>query len=113
MTLSRVEGRPGAPWDRPLAGMLDRITVHSEVLEDNPLGDPARRPLYVYRSPGTIAPGRERFPFVYVLHGYSGQVDMGVGRTAFEPTNVERLDETFAAREGPDAIGVFVDACTS
>jgi Putative esterase len=113
MTLHKVEGLPGAPWDRPLAGMLDRITVHSEVLEENPLGDPARRPLYVYRSPGAIAPGRERFPIVYVLQGYSGQLDMWLGRSAFEPTNVERLDDMFAARECPDAIVVFVDAWTS
>src|SRR3984885_13485036 len=113
MSLSRIEGLPGAPWDRPLAGMLDRMTVHSEVLEENPLGDPARRPLYVYRSPGAIAPGRERFPTVYVLQGYSGQVDMWVGRSAFEPTSVERLDDMFAAGECPDAIVVFVDAWTS
>ena len=38
MSLRKVEGLPGPPWDRPLAGMLDRITVHSEVLEGNPLG---------------------------------------------------------------------------
>src|ERR1700760_1725049 len=113
MSLRKVEGLPGAPWDRPLVGMLDRITVHSEVLEGNPLGDPARRPLYVYRSPGAIAPGRGRFPTVYVLQGYSGQIDMWVGRSAFEPTNVERLDEMFAAGDCPDAIVVFVDAWTS
>src|ERR1700756_560159 len=113
MTLSRVEGRPGAPWDRPLAGMLDRITVHSEVLEGNPLGDPARRPLYVYRSPGVVADGRKRFPSVYVIQGYSGQVDMWLGRSAFEPTVVERIDAMFAAGECPDAVIVFVDAWTS
>ena len=27
MSLRKVEGLPGAPWDRPLAGTLDRITV--------------------------------------------------------------------------------------
>src|ERR1700742_3346665 len=113
MSLHRVEGLPGAPWERPLAGILDRITVQSEVLEGNPLGDPVRRPLYVYRSPGAIAPGRERFPVVYVLQGYSGQLDMWLGRTAFEPTAVERLDEMFGAGECPDAIVVFVDAWTS
>src|ERR1700748_2936027 len=113
MSLRKVEGLPGAPGDRPLAGTLDRITVQSEVLEGNPLGDPARRPLYVYRSPGAIASGRHRLPAVYVHQGVSGQLDMWVGRTAFEPTNVERLDEMFAAGECPDAIVVFVDAWTS
>ena len=63
MSLRRIDGLPGAPWDRPLAGMLDRMTVHSEVLEKNPLGDPARRPLYVYRSPGAIAPGNRLAAF--------------------------------------------------
>src|ERR1700721_40818 len=109
MSLSRGEGLPGAPWDRPLAGMLDRITVHSALLEGNPLGDPARRPLYVYRSPGGGADGRAQYPSVYVIQGYSGQVDMWVGRAAFEPTVVERIDAMFAAGDCPDAIVVFVD----
>jgi S-formylglutathione hydrolase FrmB len=113
MSLRKVEGLPGPPWDRPLAGMLDRITVHSQLLEENPLGDPARRPLYVYRSPGTIAPGRGRFPSVYMLQGYSGQADMWLGRSAFDPTNIERIDAMFAAGECPDAVIVFVDAWTS
>src|SRR6201992_776365 len=113
MSLQRVEGLPGAPWERPLAGMLDRITVHSELLEGNPLGDPARRPLYVYRSPGAVADGGRRFPSVYVIQGYSGQVDMWLGRTAFGPTVVERIDAMFAAGDCPDAVIVFVDAWTS
>ena len=36
-------------------GTLDRLVVESELLADNPLGDPARRPLYVYRPPGRRA----------------------------------------------------------
>jgi len=113
MTLRRVEGLPGAPWERPLAGMLDRITVHSELLAGNPLGDPAQRPLYVYRSPGAVDDGGRRFPSVYVIQGYSGQVDMWLGRSAFEPTVIERIDAMFAAGECPDAVIVFVDAWTS
>ncbi|HEY2441285.1 MAG TPA: alpha/beta hydrolase-fold protein [Solirubrobacteraceae bacterium] len=113
MSLRRVEGLPGAPWERSLAGMLDRITVHSELLEGNPLGDPGRRPLYVYRSPGVVADGRRRFPSIYVIQGYSGQVDMWLGRSAFEPTVIERLDAMFAAGDCPDAVIVFVDAWTS
>jgi hypothetical protein len=93
--------------------MLDRITVHSELLEGNPLGDPARRPLYVYRSLGVVADGRKRFPSIYVIQGYSGQADMWLGRSAFEPTVIERLDAMFAAGDCPDAVIVFVDAWTS
>jgi hypothetical protein len=113
MSLRRVEGLPGPPWERPLVGMLDRMTVHSELLEGNPLGDPPRRPLYVYRSPGAVAAGRGQFPSVYLIQGYSGQVDMWLGRSPFEPTVVERIDAMFASGECPDAILVFVDAWTS
>ena len=42
----------GRPWSRPLSGTLDRLVVESDLLADNPLGDPARRPLYVLRPPG-------------------------------------------------------------
>ena len=104
----------GAPWERPLAGAFDQLVIESELLADNPLGDSARRPLLVYRSPG-VARGRVSagVPSVYVIQGYSGQVDMWLARTAFEPTIVERLDEMFSAGECPDAVIVFVDAWTS
>ena len=52
MSLKQVEGVAGAPWERQLAGSLDQLVVESELLAGNPLGDPARRPLYVYRPPG-------------------------------------------------------------
>jgi len=117
MSLREVEGLPGAPWDRPLAGALDRLVVDSELLAGNPLGDPARRPLYVYRppgvEPGSSAPPGPGVPSVYVIQGYTGQVDMWLGRSAFEPTLIERLDAMFAAGECPDAVIVLVDAWTS
>jgi len=110
MALAEVEGPVGAPWERPLAGRFERLVVESEVLQGNPLGDPARRPLYVYLSPGV---GDDRVPVVYMLQGYGGQLDAWLARKAFEPTVVERLDEMFAAGECPDAVVVFVDAWTS
>jgi S-formylglutathione hydrolase FrmB len=112
MALRRVQGPAGPPWDRPLAGTLDRLTVESELLADNPLGDPARRPLYVYRSPGAMT-GDQRLPSVYVIQGYSGQIDMWLCRNPFEPNVVERIDAMFAAGECPDAVVVLVDAWTS
>ena len=46
------DGAVGPPWSRPLSGTLDRLVVESDMLAGNPLGDPARRPLYVLRPPG-------------------------------------------------------------
>jgi hypothetical protein len=114
MPLRELDGSPGAPWERPLAGTLDRLVVDSELLAGNPLGDPARRPLYVYRPPGVRRGGDGRsLPSVYVIQGYTGQVDMWLSRSAFEPNLVERLDAMFAGGECPPAVIVFVDAWTS
>jgi S-formylglutathione hydrolase FrmB len=113
MSLSEVDGLPGGPWDRDLAGSLDRIVVQSELLERNPLGDPARRPLYVYRPPGVNVDTPERLPSVYLIQGFGGQLDQWTSRSSMEATTIERLDAMFAAGECPAAVIVFVDAWTS
>jgi S-formylglutathione hydrolase FrmB len=110
VSLREIAGPPGAPWQRPLAGRLDSLTVQSELLRGNPLGDPDRRPLYVYSSPGV---GEAPVPSVYVIQGFTGQADMWLSRSAFEPNLIERLDAMFSAGECPDAVVVMVDAWTS
>ncbi|MGH2876803.1 MAG: alpha/beta hydrolase [Solirubrobacteraceae bacterium] len=111
MSVRERTGPAGPPWERELSGRLDRLVVESELLAGNPLGDPAQRPLYVYSSPG--ASTEHPVPSIYVIQGYSGQVDMWLGRAPFEPTMVERLDAMWTAGASPDAIVVFVDAWTS
>jgi S-formylglutathione hydrolase FrmB len=113
MSLREVEGPPGAPWERPMHGTLDRLVVESDLLAGNPLGDPARRPLYVYRPPGVELDHPRPLPSVYVIQGYTGQLDMVFGRAPFELTIIERMDAMFAAGGCPDAIVVFVDCWTS
>jgi Putative esterase len=113
VALREVDGPPGAPWERPFAGTLDSLVVESELLDGNPLGDPARRPLYVYRPPGVEADHPKPLPSVYVLQGYYGQLDGWWGRSPFEPAVLERIDAMFAAGGCPDGIVVFVDCWTS
>jgi hypothetical protein len=110
VTIKEVSGPAGAPWQRPLSGSLETLVVESEVLADNPLGDPVRRPLYVYRAPGVRD---EPVPTVYVIQGFTGQLDMWLRRDAFEPTVIERLDRLFEDEATPRGIVVFVDAWTS
>ena len=95
MTLTETDAPLGPPWARPLHGSFEALVVESELLAGNPLGDPSRRPLYVYRAPGA----RPGAPVVFMLQGYSGQLDTWLARRAFEPTVVERLDAMFAAGE--------------
>src|SRR3954452_8154930 len=113
MSLREVESPAGAPWERPMHGTLDRLVVESDLLADNPLGDPARRPLYVYRPPGVEHDHPRALPCIHVIQGYTGQLDMWFTRQPFEPTVIERVDALFASGDCPDAIVVFVDAWTS
>jgi S-formylglutathione hydrolase FrmB len=109
MALREIDEPAGAPWERPLRGRLDRLVVESELLLGNPLGDPARRPLWVYRPPGATEP----MPSIYVIQGYTGQADMWANRVWNEPTMLERVDALFADEGCPPALIVFIDAWTS
>lgn len=110
MTASEVDGPAGPPWEPRLHGRFDRLVIESSILAGNPLGDPSRRPLYVYSAPN---PGREPVPVVFMLQGYSGQLDAWLARKPFEPNIVERLDAMFAAGDCPPAVVVFADAWTA
>ena len=113
MSLREVEGPAGAPWERPMHGTLDRLVVESGVLADNPLGDPARRPLHVYLPPGVERDHPRPLPTVYVIQGYTGQLDMWTNRDPFGTTVIEAFDALFASGSCPDAVLVLVDAWTS
>ncbi len=104
-----------APWARAWAGRLDEHEIDSEALTGNPLGDPHRRPLYVYTPPGYDADSSQRYPTVYVAQGLTGQLDMWRNRRAFSPNPLEALDAQFASPDGAahPAIVAFVDAWTS
>ena len=101
------------PWEKELAGRIDHHVVSSSVLRDNPLGDPADRPLWVYVPPGyDDDPGR-RFPSVYVLQGYTGHLTMWANRSAYRLPFPEAADELFASGDAPPCVVVFVDAWTA
>jgi S-formylglutathione hydrolase FrmB len=100
------------PWSAELAGRLEEHVIESELLRGNPLGDPAVRPLWVYLPPGyETEPGR-RYPSVYVIQGFTGQVTMWANRSPFRQPFTETADAVFAAGEAPPAVVVFVDAWT-
>jgi S-formylglutathione hydrolase FrmB len=101
------------PWASELKGRFDDAVFESEVLRDNPLGDPHRRPLWVYLPPGyEDEPGR-RYPSVYMIQGLTGQLDMWRNRTPFRRNFPELADELFASGDAPPAILVWVDCWTS
>ena len=101
------------PWSYELAGRFDEHAFESEVLKDNPLGDPHVRPLWVYVPPGYDDEPDRRYPSIYVIQGLTGQVDAWWNRTALRKNFPELVDGLFASGESPPAVLVFVDAWTS
>jgi hypothetical protein len=101
------------PWEKELAGRIDHHVVSSSVLRDNPLGDPADRPLWVYVPPGYDDDPKRRFPSVYVLQGYTGHLNMWANRSAYRLPFPEAADELFANGGAPPCLVVFVDAWTA
>ena len=101
------------PWSRAMAGQVDEIELESEALRGNPLGDPHVRPLWVYTPPGYGLQPERRYPAVYVIQGFAGQLDMWRNREALRPTYLEAIDELFASGEAPPCVVVLVDCWTS
>jgi S-formylglutathione hydrolase FrmB len=100
------------PWRGDLAGRLDEGVIASDLLRDNPLGDPHERPVWVYLPPG-YDDGADRYPAVYVIQGYTGHVAMWANRSPFRQPFVETADAVFAAGEAPPCLVVYVDAWTA
>jgi hypothetical protein len=85
---------------------VDELTIESEALRGNPLGDPHVRRVLVWTPPSYGRGGG--FPTIYVLQGYTGELDMWRNRLPYRPTFPELLD-----RDAPECVVVFVDAWTS
>ncbi|MBV8956961.1 MAG: hypothetical protein JO179_22675 [Solirubrobacterales bacterium] len=112
MALHEVEAAAAGGGKGRLQGSLDRLLVRSESLEDNPLGDPAERPLFVYRPPQVTQDAASGLPSVYLLQGFGGYLDEWLIPWGGRPAPIERLDELFSRPDVPPALLVFVDAST-
>jgi S-formylglutathione hydrolase FrmB len=100
------------PWPRALTGRLDKLTITSDLLRGNPLGDPHERPLWVYLPPGYDDDLMARFPSVYMLHGYGGSVASWADRPVYGQPFPELADQAFATGQATPAVVVFVDGWT-
>lgn len=92
-----------------LAGRLHTLVVDSELLRDNPLGDPARRELPVYLPPGEHVAD---LPLVFVLAGFTG---VGAGQlkgTPWEPAFPLRYERLLADGRAAPCAFAFPDAFT-
>jgi S-formylglutathione hydrolase FrmB len=81
-----------------------RRTITSEALRDNPLGDAAERPLWVW-APEDLS---RRYPTVYVLHAHMRSAPWWFNVEPFERSYPEEIDGL-----APAALVVLVDGWTS
>jgi S-formylglutathione hydrolase FrmB len=103
----------GEPWSFELRGRFEEHAFESEVLRDNPLGDPHVRPLWVYLPPGYDDELERRYASVYVIQGLTGQLDMWRNRAPFRRNFPELADDLFARGEAPPSVIAWVDCWTS
>jgi S-formylglutathione hydrolase FrmB len=103
------------PWSSPLRGRIDEHVFESRLLANNPLGDPHARPLMVYTPPGYDEDTSRQYPSIYILQGWTGQLDMWRNRSPLRRNAIELADEMFARATPavPPCILVYVDAWTS
>jgi S-formylglutathione hydrolase FrmB len=89
-------------------GRWQELSLESEALRGNPLGDPSTRPLFVWTPPAYDLEPERRFPAVYLLHGMTGQA-----RAWFNVSPFARNVPELVADLGLEAIVVLVDGFTA
>jgi S-formylglutathione hydrolase FrmB len=95
-----------------IAGTLHLDRIESPALLNNPLGDPAVRTLAVYTPPGYDAQGSARYPVLYGLHGYTGDVGALLASRPWETNVVQWIDRLVERGAMPPAILALVDGNT-
>src|SRR4029077_17556329 len=91
------------------AGSVRRITVESQALKNNMLGDPARRVVDVYVPAGHDGQG---LPLLAVLAGFTGSGLSHTNWVGFRENLPERLDRLIGEQRMPPVVVAFPDCFT-
>jgi S-formylglutathione hydrolase FrmB len=86
--------------------------IESEALANNPLGDPSSRAVAVYLPKGYDPQGSRRYPVLYVLHGYTGDVAALISTRPWETNVLQWVDRLVVEGRMPPALLVLVDGFT-
>lgn len=96
--------------DNKTQGTVKVLKHDSEVLKNNPLGDPHLRDVYVYLPPDYD--DERRFPVIYNLTGFTGRGKMFLNDNAFTPNFAERMDKLIGEKTIKPMIVVMPDCFT-
>ena len=86
-------------------------TINSRHLQNNPLGDPAKRQLPIYLPPG-YDNGETYYPAIYLLTGFTGRGAFMLNDSAFDEPIQERLDRLINTGQIQPVIVVLPDCFT-
>jgi enterochelin esterase family protein len=92
-------------------GSVQVETVDSAILKGNPPGDPHGRELYVYLPPGYDR-GKDRYPVVWCLAGFTGRGRMMLNDGAWTPGIQDRMDALIASGRSRPMILALPDCFT-
>jgi len=101
-----------AQQKQALKGTVQRIKVHSQLLEGNLSGDSADRYVSVYLPPSYQANKTKRYPVVYFLHGYTDDDAKYYGFKKHWMILPPILDTAFVRTPSQEMIVVTPDAYT-
>lgn len=93
-------------------GTVQRIKVHSKLLEGNLSGDSADRYVSVYLPAGYSSSTKKHYPVVYFLHGYTDNDAKFYGFQKHWMALPPILDTAFSRNPGHEMIVVTPDAYT-
>lgn len=91
---------------------VETVTLASDLLQGNPLGDPAERPLSVYVPPGYDPDRSQGYPTLLGVVGYTGTGRGLLNVDPFGETIQERMDRLIAAEKAEPALVVLPDCFT-
>jgi len=87
---------------------VEKVSVHGAALQGNLEGDSAARDVYIYLPPSYASNRNQRYPVVYLLHGYGLTAERWMSFTKL----AEAADKDIAAGTMRDMILVNPDAFT-
>jgi hypothetical protein len=96
----------------PPAGRLATVTIDSDALRGNLLGDPASRTVWVYLPPGYDETDAD-YPLFVSLAAYTGSGPKRLNWQAFGESEPQRIDRLVAEGKMGPVVAVFPDTFTS
>src|SRR5438876_7028197 len=105
VTLAFVLAQTSAPAQK---GTVENIKVHGRSLEGNLEGDSPDRDVFIYLPPGYAGNRNQRYPVVYLLHGYGLTAERWMPFTNLQAAS----DKDIAAGAMKEMILVSPDAFT-